>query len=254
MIVVAGDVDLTTPATITLAGGSSISLDLGNSNASSYSGTDHASTPGAGIPAVAVAPGNEATAQTVVNNLNGSCGATPQVSPCTVGTLTSANTPDFLTSADNARAFLTRRVFATKSDADAAGGLGTVADPKFTFIDNYGTGSTPGPALSLGSNHQGSGLLVVTGNLDTNGNTDFEGVILVLGRGRVDRSGGGNGVFRGTIIVANFDPNGASGDPFGTPTYAINGGGNSQVNYDSEWVRTAMQLSGLRVSGVREYH
>lgn len=264
MIVKAGDLELTSPATITLAGGTSINLDLGSSASSSYSGSDHATHPGSGVPAVAVSPGNSAAAQTEIDEVNGgACPSGTQITPCIAGILTAANTPDFLASADEARAFLARmrelandlgRVFSTKGDADAAGGLGTSTSPKFTFIDNYGTSSTPGPTVSLGPNHQGSGLLIVTGNIDTNGNTDFEGLILVLGRGNMARDGGGDGVIRGSIIVANFDPNGAAGTPFGAPTYSINGGGTSALNYDSEWVRKAMELSGLRVVGIREYH
>ena len=142
------------------------------------------------------------------------------------------------------------RLFSTKAQAVAAGGLGTTTSPKFTFIDNYSSGI----AVDLGSNHQGSGLLIVTGDLDTNGNTDFEGIILVLGKGKMTRSGGGNGVIRGSIMVVKFDPNGAAGDGFGAPSFSINGGGNSTVGYDSAWVKKALDTLGLSILGVREYH
>jgi hypothetical protein len=263
MIVRSGDIEFNSPATITLVGGSAINLQLGESANVRYSGTDSADPPMAGIPAVAVSPGNETAAQTEINDVNGSCPGGTQVSPCAAGILTASNTPSFLVSADEARAFLIRmkaranelgRSFSTKAQANDAGGLGTTANPTFTFIDNYGTSSTPGPTVDLGPGHQGSGLLIVTGNLETNGNTDFEGLILVLGRGTINRSGGGTGLIRGSIIVANFDPNGAPGTGFGTPSFSISGGGNSYANYDSEWVRRAMSLSGFQVIGVREYH
>ncbi len=271
MVVKYGAFDLTTPGTITLAGGSGIDLALGNSSVVAYTGNDQASPPQSQIPALAVSSSNLAATQTVINDLNGSSGSTApdpcpggaQLAPCAAATLTASNTPSFLQSADAARAFLNdmralassqNRLFNTKAEADSAGGLGTSSNPQFTFIDNYGTASTPGPAVTLGSNHQGSGLLIVTGNLDTNGNTDFEGIILVLGRGRVTRSGGGDGVIRGTIIVANFDPEGAYGDPFGNPSFSMAGGGNSSVVYDSNWIRRAMGSSGLSVLGIREYH
>ena len=93
----------------------------------------------------------------------------------------------------------------------------------------------------------------MTGELQTHGNTDFEGIILVLGEGRMDRSGGGNGLLRGAILVANFDPNGTD-DELGPPTFTINGGGTSNIAFDSAWVRRAMDLSGFRVLGVREYN
>ncbi len=271
MIVKRSAFDLVTPGTITLAGGSSIGLALGSSAANCYSGADHASIPGPGIPAVAVSPVNLTAAQTAINDLNNDpgstapdpCPASSQLQPCAAAALTSSNTPSFLESADAARTFLNimraqatemGRLFSTKAQAIAAGGLGTTSAPKFTFIDNYGTSTTPGPTVDLGSNHQGTGLLIVTGNIETNGNTDFEGVILVLGKGTISRSGGGNGRISGTIIIAKFDPYGAASDPFGTPAFSISGGGNSCVQYDSNWVQEALDASGLGIIGIREYH
>ncbi len=128
-------------------------------------------------------------------------------------------------------------------------GLGTTTSPRFTFIDNYN-----GDPVVLGPNHQGSGLLIVTGDLFTNGTTDFQGIILVLGRGKMDRDGGGAGLMQGAILVAKFDPYGAVGDPIGAPYFKVNGGGNSTIAFDSAWVRRAMDLSGFRVLGVREYN
>lgn len=252
MIVTGAGAEIKTPGAITMAG-SPVNLDLGNSAVVTYTGNDMASPPGSSVSAVAVSPGSEADAQDAVNDLGGG-----QVSPSTVGTITDTNSPSFLRSADAARAFLASmrasangsgRLFSTKGEAVAAGGLGTTASPKFTFIDNYN-----GSAVDLGSNHQGSGLLIVTGNLETNGNTDFEGIILVLGRGNISRSGGGNGVIRGTIMVANFDPNGAAGTGFGGSSFSINGGGNSTVGYDSAWVKKALDTLGISIVGVREYH
>jgi len=37
-----------------------------------------------------------------------------------------------------------------------------------------------------------------------NGNPNFDGLILVLGAGRVERDGGGNGEIYGAIAVARF--------------------------------------------------
>ena len=83
---------------------------------------------------------------------------------------------------------------------------------------------------------------------------DACGVIFALRRGRIDRSGGGDGVLRGAFLVANFDPNGAPGSPFGAPTYTIDGSGNSKVAYDSDAMRKALALTGVGVVGIREYH
>lgn len=251
MIVTGAGADIKTPGAIAMAGVPTISL--GSSAVVSYTGNDMATPPGASVSAVAVSAGNETAGQSAINNLGGT-----QVSPSTVGTITDANSPSFLRSADAARAFLASmratasgsgRLFTTHAEAVAAGGLGTSASPKFTFIDNYN-----GAAVDLGPNHQGSGLLIVTGDLETRGNTDFEGIILVLGKGNVSRNGGGNGVIRGTIMVANFDPNGAPGTGFGGSSFSINGGGNSTVGYDSEWIKKALDTLGIAIVGVREYH
>ena len=255
MIVTSAGIDIKAPGAITAAGGPPININLGDSAVVKYTGNDMSLPPKPAISAVAVSPGNEAAAQTAINSMNDSS----QVQPNTAGTITSANGAAFLQSADAARTFLTMmranatdnsRLFSSQAAANAGGGLGTTDHPRFTFIDNYSSGV----AVDLGSGHQGSGLLIVTGNLDTNGNTDFEGLILVLGKGHITRSGGGNGVIRGSIIVANFDPNGAPGSGFGSPTFSISGGGNSTVGYDSQWIDKARDLLGISIQGVREYH
>jgi hypothetical protein len=115
-----------------------------------------------------------------------------------------------------------------------------------TFIDNYG-----GAAVDLGAGYQGCGLLIVTGPLITHGQTDFEGLILVLGNGTFNRDGNGNGHIDGGIIVANFDPNGTGG--FGNPVFSVNGGGNSDVRYNSDAIRKAFDSAGVFVAGIHEY-
>ncbi len=253
MIVTGVDADIRAPGTITLAG-SPINLNLGDSSVVSYTGNDMGTPASPPVPAVTVSPGQQGTAQSAINGMNDPS----QVQPNTAGILGAANSPSFLQSADAARGFLTLmranatgagRVFSTVAAANAAGGLGTTSSPKFTFIDNY-----DGAPADIGNGHAGSGLLIVTGELQTHGNTSFEGVILVLGRGNVSRSGGGNGLMRGAIMVANFDPNGAAGTGFGSPSFSINGGGNSTVAYDSAWIKKAIDTLGIAIAGVREYH
>lgn len=83
------------------------------------------------------------------------------------------------------------------------------------------------------------------------GNPSFEGLILVLGEGSVNRNGGGNGNIYGSITVAKFDRNGSGG--FLAPTFTTNGGGNSTLQYDSDAVRKALNAAGPLVMGVREF-
>ena len=97
----------------------------------------------------------------------------------------------------------------------------------------------------------GSGLLVVTGDLEMGGNPNFSGVILVLGTGTVNRDGGGNGNVYGAMVVASFNRNGNS--DFKAPAFNTNGGGASTMQYDSVAFSKAMGAAGVAVGGVREY-
>jgi hypothetical protein len=259
MIVKKAAFDIDPPATITVAGGSSMTFNLGSSNASGYSGNDLATPPEPTLPAVAVAASNVATAQTAINSLNGTsgsaapstCPTTSQVYPCTAATLTAPTTPSFLQSADAARAFLATakylaqtqgRYFTTKPAS-----LGTATSPMFTFIDNYG-----GDTVTLGPGYQGNGLLIVTGDLDTNGNTDFDGIMLVLGSGVMTRSGGGNGLIAGSILVASFNPSPTATTGFTAPIFDVSGGGNSSIAFDSVKIDNALKSTGRVVIGVVE--
>jgi hypothetical protein len=246
--------DFDPPAAITLPGGPGIDVSLGDSSQVEYSGVDLGTPPEAPLPALSVEPGNVGTVQTVIDGLHND----DQVAPNVPGSLNADNTPSFVQSGDAARTFLndmrelaveSNRLFSDKDAADDAGGLGTPSSPRFTFIDNYN-----GDPVSLGPNHQGSGILIVTGELVTQGTTDFQGVILVLGRGKMDRNGGGGGLLQGAILVAKFDPYGAPGDPIGSPWFKVDGGGTSTIAYDSVWVRRGLDLTGFRVLGVREYN
>ena len=95
----------------------------------------------------------------------------------------------------------------------------------------------------------GAGLLVVTGTLTMHGSSDFKGLILVLGGGRLYRNGGGNGDSLGAVAVARFDSTGN----FLAPGFDSNGSGNSSIKYDSEWVRRALKGTGPGVLGISEY-
>lgn len=117
-------------------------------------------------------------------------------------------------------------------------GTGTT-DGLFTFVD--GDVSLP--------NTGGKGLLVVTGTLSMNGSQTFDGLVLVLGGGVIDRSGGGNGTSLGAFVVARF---GSSGD-FLAPTFTSSGSGTSTLQLDRNKVKTALRLGGIPVLSVSEY-
>jgi PilX N-terminal len=104
--------------------------------------------------------------------------------------------------------------------------LGSDSDPKLVVID--GDYTVPGGAT-------GSGILLVTGNLVFNGDIDYNGIILVIGKGSLTRSGAGNGNINGGIYVANIaGPDGnidtRADNVWGTPTWDTSGGGTSAID------------------------
>ena len=232
-----------TPAGFTVKGAddcTALSFDSGSSGAKWYSGIDHAGVePQRPAFAVSQCDKDDVDAgivkhDTVVDPEIGVLGD----DETTAGTV---DTPSFLDSADRARAYLS----SLKNKAQATGryfsGSKTITDSlnssMFTFVDGDCTLTS------------GAGFLVVTGTLTMRGNTDFKGVILVLGEGKLIRDGGGNGEILGGITIAAFN---RTAGGFTAPTFHTNGGGNSNIQYDSSALSTAIG-SGQNVSGIREF-
>ena len=86
-------------------------------------------------------------------------------------------------------------------------------------------------------NTNGAGILVVTGELTFQGNINYDGLILVFGTGSMRRTGGGENIIRGGVIVADTrGPDGIPGtsdDALGPPTMDTSGGGKSNIIYCS---------------------
>ena len=235
------------PAGVTLRGAddcSPLNLDTGSSGAKYYSGIDYA-----GVdpqrPSFAVTPCDQDDADAGIKKHD--TVADPEIGLLTddaSGAL-AVEQPSFLDSADKARAYLNSLQAKAQSInryfKPGSGSSTTINDslssPLFTFVDGDAT------------LHGGSGFLVVTGTLTMRGNIDFRGAILVLGDGVLIRDGGGNGDVLGGITIAKFGR--TSGD-FQAPTFLTNGGGNSNVQYDSSWLNRGVS-SAMNVSGIREF-
>lgn len=236
------------PAAITMIGAADpitnpMHFTLGSSNAKEYSGHDHASGSTVVKPSFGTTSTSDNDIALDADNKN-----TAEAPKSAV--LTTLELPPWLSSADSSRAFLndmqalaqaTGRLFGSFS-----GNSGSTSAPAFTFVN--GDCNLDG----------GAGLLIVTGNLTLSGNPSFNGVVLVLGNGRIDRNGGGNGNIYGAVLVASFArtwPSAEEGQPhpFRTPWFDTDGGGNSKIQYDSAAVENALNTSGNRVLGVREY-
>ena len=243
MLVAHANFEYETPAGFTMKGADDctpISFDSGSSGTKIYSGVDHAGVE-AQRPAFAVSPCDQDDVDngikkhdTVVDPEIGILGD-DDTTPGTV------ETPSFLESADRARAYLMTLQEKAKSTGRYFSGSQTVNDSlnigKFTFVDGDCTLTS------------GAGMLVVTGTLTIRGNTDFRGVILVLGKGQVIREGGGNGGIFGGVTIAAFN---RTAGGFTAPTFNTNGGGNSTIQYDSAALTTAFG-SGSNVTGIREF-
>ena len=220
-----------------------MTLDTGDSGTKWYSGVDYS-----GVepqrPSFAVSPCDEATAAAGIRRHD--LVVDPEVG-LLMDDAEGANNveqPAFLDTPAQARAYLN----SLQAKAETIGryfdpGTGettindSVSAPQFTFVD--------GDATLLG----GSGMLVVTGKLTIRGNANFKGVILVLGDGELERNGGGNGEILGGITIAKF---GRTSGNFLAPTFTTNGGGNSNVQYDSGSIANALNAA-TNVSGIREF-
>jgi hypothetical protein len=246
-----GSAGFQAPATITLRGSDAgltdpLTFDTGDSASVTYTGNDAAG--GAGISAFAVTVPDVAPTLAGIKKADQVVGPPVSVLGPTspLAGVPPTPLPEWLESAENARTFLStlhdnavgdNRYYTAKPPASE---MGTTGAPKFTFVDGD---------VDLGAGDNGTGLLVVTGNLTMHGNTSFRGVIYVLGGGSVHRSGGGDGVISGGIVIAKF---GETGD-FLAPTFSTNGGGNSTIQYNSTAVGEATTLTpGILVLGVVE--
>ncbi|HKU73620.1 MAG TPA: hypothetical protein VJR02_06860 [Pyrinomonadaceae bacterium] len=215
--------------------GTPVTFTTGDSAAKDYSGHDHGDSTNI-LPSF----GSNTVADVAiqVDSANKNTVADPIAANVNTSSL-----PSWLQSANQARAFVTTQKANAVSQgryfSSFNGSAGSSSSPAFTFVD--------GNCVLDG----GAGLLIVTGHLELNGNPSFDGLILVLGTGTINRDGGGNGNIYGAITVAKFDQNGTGG--FLAPSFTTNGAGTSTVQYDSTAVRRALNLGGPLVQGVREF-
>lgn len=128
-----------------------------------------------------------------------------------------------------------------------AQGLGTTANPQITYVNGD---------FNMG-NSSGVGVLVVTGNLNVNGNGQFTGLVLVVGQGIMNVNGGGNGTFYGSLFIANTNQHTS---PFsqlasvGQPLLNWNGGGGNGIYYNSCWADAINSMHYLVVASREEMY
>jgi hypothetical protein len=131
-------------------------------------------------------------------------------------------------------------------------------------IVNPGTNAAPVINVVTGDvsfSGSGAGILLVEGNLTMSGAPNFDGLILVIGKGTITKNGGGNGTLDGSLLAANlYDSSGIytlahllppAGAP-GIPNVDWNGGGNVSISYDSCWSSALSKSLNYRIVAVRE--
>lgn len=243
-------------------------VSIGSSANYVYSGVDNAS--GQALPAFLVTTTPDFTNLSTLksNNLTAvqgdPTGLTPSLKQATLPA-DLALLPKWLqTTSDpvfGARAFVSRlRTAAQQQFYGCSGSTSSSCDRYFNTAagdaapTDFGAGTTDGlftfvdGDVSLPSSG-GKGLLVVTGTLSMNGSQTFDGLVLVLGGGVLDRSGGGNGTSLGAFVVARFSNTG----DFLAPTFTSSGSGTSWLQLDRNKVKTALRLGGVPVLSVSEF-
>ena len=243
-------------------------ISIGNSSNYVYSGVDNVG--GQALPAFLVTTTPDFTNLSTVksNNLTAlqgdSSGLTPILKQATLPTDVNLLPKWLRTTSDpvfGARAFVEQlRKASQQQFYGCSGTTSSSCDRYFNTAagdaapTDFGTGTTDGlftfvdGDVSLPSSG-GKGLLVVTGTLSMNGSQTFDGLVLVLGGGVLDRSGGGNGTSLGAFVVAKFN---STGD-FLAPTFTSSGSGTSWLQLDRNKVKTALRLGGVPVLSVSEF-
>lgn len=248
------------PATITMVGPPSTTnpattfvFDPGNSNAMLYSGQDNASGSTDIIPPIGTThppdptTGDDPNLEAVLTKVGGKLSNNVIGVPSNV----SEELPGWLRSPAAMDAAVQQLYNIARNSADPINPTGRYF-PSGVVPANWGDNATAtgitfcdgycklGPA-------DGGGILVVTGQLELHGNFSFNGLIIVTGQAGVLRSGGGNGLIQGNLVIAPYvgsaiagGVNPAPGAGFLAPQYTTNGGGNSTIMFNSN-----NQLNGL---------
>jgi len=245
MVVARTAFDPAVPAMMTLVGtpggAPPMSFDSGNSANHIYSGVDNAGLTST-LPAFGTTNTIDDTQATVDASLNTTSSPAAAI----------VSLPSYLQTPAKTRTFLD-----TMQAIAMAGAL--QSPPTATYLPNGGSGTPTGLTFVKGDYTMGpgsgSGLLIVTGELTTNGDTNFNGLVYVLGTGAINRDGGGGGAFYGATFVANVDWPAQSPalTNFGAPFFNFNGAGVATMQWDSNAAANALGLLPAPVLGVCEY-
>ncbi len=122
----------------------------------------------------------------------------------------------------------------------SSGTLGTQADPKIVVVDATGYSGSD-PALTLSAT-KGAGILIVkNGSLRMSGNSQWVGMVIVIGNNvEIDLRGGGDKSIYGSVLLA---------ENLNVATNQAEGQGNVKVRFSCQGVNTANIAGGGKLKG-----
>ncbi|HET7854645.1 MAG TPA: pilus assembly PilX N-terminal domain-containing protein [Candidatus Methylomirabilis sp.] len=213
---------------------------------------NNAACTGTAAPKFGIAVPDAATQLGVKNDLTGPqqdnvLGANPNPPWAPVSTLPSIGVDTTITQAELAT--LTNYLIpmanityspGTQISSPPPGTLGTQADPKIVVVDATGySGSDPALTLSAA---KGAGILIVkNGSLKMSGNSQWVGIVIVIGNNvEVDMRGGGDKSIYGSVLLA---------ENLNVATNQTEGDGNVKVRFSCQGIDVANTAGGGRLRG-----
>jgi hypothetical protein len=209
--------------------------------------------PGASLPAVGVVGGN-ASINTVVSDIQQNPNRSPEYTGGGLPTPSVGDVTSSLPTTESSPSQLEAIVAQIESAADyvvqgpatSLPDYGTAANPVTVVVDSPNNGATGN--LTISGNVTGYGILVVRGTYSPSGTVGWNGMVLVIGQGNIQGSGGGNNSYNGAVFIAQTrDASGNLLNNLGAPTFDWSGGGGNGIFYNSCSIANASNNQTYRV-------